>query len=101
MDQDQRDKGRSADAGDAIAERVLKLAEELEASGDVRAGGADMEHARAALHRWVDEATGFVTMPAFGRVTMIHANGRQSSIQSPDLSYSMSIPLQQAPLADG
>jgi hypothetical protein len=100
MDEDQREGAPTSNAVDAIAERVLKLAEELEASGDVQAGGSAIEHARAALHRWVDEATGFVTMPAFGRVTVIHDNGRQSSIQSPDLSYRMSIPLQRTPSAD-
>jgi len=83
----------TADHVAAIADRVLKLAGELEASGDLKARGDDLEVARAALHRWIDEATGFVTTPAFGRVTVIHANGRQSSIQSPDLSYSMSVPL--------
>jgi hypothetical protein len=100
MDDDQRDDALAPKTVGAIAERVLKLAGELEASGDVQAGGTELEQARAALHRWVDEATGFVTMPAFGRVTVIHGNGRQSSIQSPDLSYRMSIPLQPAPTAD-
>jgi len=99
MDQEQP-VGRAPNGVEAIAERVLKLAGELEASGDLRADGSDLERARAALHRWIDEATGFVTTPAFGRVTVIHGNGRQSSIQSPDLSYAMSIPLQKPPIAD-
>ncbi len=100
MDDDQADETRASEAIDPIADRVLKLAEELEASGDVKAGAQAMEHARAALHRWIDDATGFVSLPAFGRVTVIHPNGRQSSIQSPDLSYSMSIRLQPTPPAD-
>jgi hypothetical protein len=100
MDADRSKQGGAADRVEAIAERVLKLAGELEASGDLKAGGADMEKARAALHSWIDEATGFVTTPAFGRVTVIHANGRQSSIQSPDLSYRMSEPLEKAPPGD-
>ena len=98
-DQDQPAAARDHNGVEAIAERVLKLAGELEASGDLTAGGNELDRARAALHRWIDEATGFVTTPAFGRVTVIHGNGRQSSIQSPDLSYRMSIPLQK-PAAD-
>ncbi len=101
MDRDQQDPGIAASGVDAIAERVLKLAGELEASGDVKAQGGELERARAALHRWIDDATGFVTTPAFGRVTVIHGDGRQSSIQSPDLSYRMSLPDQAPPHADG
>lgn len=100
MDQDRSEKGAAPGGVEVIAERVLKLAGELEASGDLKARGADLERARAALHRWIDEATGFVTTPAFGRVTVIHGNGRQSSIQSPDLSYSMSEPLAKRPTGE-
>jgi hypothetical protein len=75
-----------------IAERVIKLADELEASADVKVVGTDLETARAALHKWIDTATGFVVTPAFGRVTIIHG-GRQSSISSAELPYAMSIPI--------
>jgi len=71
------------------ADRVLDMAEELEASGDAVLGRASLESARAALHKWVDELTGVVLTPAFGRVTIIH-QGRQSTIASPDLPYLMS-----------
>ena len=71
------------------ADRVLDMAEELEASGDAVLGTDSLESARAALHKWVDEMTGVVLTPAFGRVTIIH-EGRQSTIASPDLPYLMS-----------
>ena len=82
-----------AEEAQTVAERVLKLADELEASGDVKVVGTDLEIARAALHKWIDAATGFVVTPALGRVTIIHGNSRQSSISSADLPYAMSIPI--------
>jgi hypothetical protein len=77
----------------AIADRVLEFAEEVEASGQSVVDGDALEVARAALHRWVDGLTGVVVMPAFGRVTVIHKNGNQSTISSPDLPFVMSAPV--------
>lgn len=77
----------------AAVDGVLKFAEELEASGDVATGGNRLEHARAALHQWVDTVTGVVAVPAFGRVTLIHENGRQSTISSNELPFVMSVPV--------
>jgi hypothetical protein len=42
------------------------------------------------LHRWLDTVTGVVTVPAFGRVVLIHKNGRQSTITSPELPFLVS-----------
>jgi hypothetical protein len=69
------------------ADRVIAMAEEVEASGDVSVGGAPLEAARAALHKWIDNMTGVVAMPALGRVTIIHPNGRISTISSSDLPF--------------
>ncbi len=88
-----------ADEAQIVAERVLKLADELEASADVKVAGIGLADARAALHRWIDTATGFVVTPAFGRVTIIHDKGRQSTISSAELPYAMSIPIN--PRTDG
>lgn len=85
--------GEKASGVRNAAERVLKLADELEAHGDVKVGGGELERARAALHKWIDAATGFVVTPAFGRVTIIHGEGRQSTIASADLPYAMSEPV--------
>ena len=84
---------QAGDGVQAAAERVLKLASELEAHGDVSTGASELEWARAILHQWIDEATGIVVTPAFGRVTIIHGGGRPSTIQSPELPYRMSRPV--------
>jgi hypothetical protein len=76
----------------AAADRVLELASELEAHGDASFDGEALDKARAALHRWIDSVTAVVALPAFGRVTLIHADGRQSTISSSHLSYAMSEP---------
>jgi hypothetical protein len=76
----------------AAADRVLELEAELEAAGEAKVDGAPLERARAALHRWVDEMTGVVVSPALGRVTLIHPNGRFSTISSPELPFTMTLP---------
>lgn len=89
---------RQADEAQTIADRVLEFAEEVEASGQSVVGGDALEAARAALHKWVDDLTGVVVMPAFGRVTVIHGN-RESTISSPDLPFAMSKPVGESPEA--
>jgi hypothetical protein len=78
----------------AAAERVMELEEEVEASGQAAVDGAELERARAALHKWVDGVKGVVVSPGLGRVTLIHEGGRVSSIASPDLPFEMSAPAQ-------
>jgi hypothetical protein len=77
----------------AAADRVIQLEEEVEASGVAAVEGAELAHARAALHAWIDEMTGVVVSPGLGRVTIIHGDGRRSSIASATLPYLMSKPL--------
>jgi hypothetical protein len=86
MDTDQADKVQSA------ADQVLELEAELEAAGSAATGGSALERAQAILHKWIDNAKGVVVSPALGRVTLIHQNGRISSISSPDLPFVMSKP---------
>lgn len=81
----------------ATADRVLELAAEVEASGDATVGGTALERARAALHTWIDGVKGVVVNPALGRVTVIHENGRESTITSPDLPFAMSAPVNHRP----
>jgi hypothetical protein len=76
----------------AAADRVVELEAELEAAGEASTEGASLEKARAALHKWVDEMTGIVVSPALGRVTLIHPNGRFSTISSPELPFTLSLP---------
>jgi hypothetical protein len=81
------------DAVQAAADRVIELEEELEAGGTASVERKALDDARAALHKWVDEATGVVVSPGLGRVTVLHGNGRLSTIASPDLPIRMSAPV--------
>lgn len=76
------------------AERVLGLEEELESAGQATVAGEELARLREELHRWVDTVVAVVASPGVGRVALIHANGRQSSISSPDLPHLLSKPAQ-------
>jgi hypothetical protein len=76
----------------AAMERVIKLEEELEAGGDAVHGDAGLALAKLRLHAWVESVTATVISPGLGRVTLIHGNGNQSSITSPELPFIMSKP---------
>ena len=75
------------------ADRVIRIEEEVEASGTASFDSDALEQARATLHAWIDAMIGVVVSPGLGRVTVIHGNGRQSSIASPDLPFAMSKPV--------
>jgi hypothetical protein len=77
---------------DEAANRVLALEQELESAGNASTEGDELMVAREALHRWVETVVGVVCSPGVGRVTLIHANGRQSKIASPDLPFLLSRP---------
>jgi hypothetical protein len=76
------------------ADRAVEMAEEVESSGHASTGGSELEAARAVLHKWIDTMTGVVVAPGLGRVTVIHPNGRTSTISSPDLPFAMSKPIE-------
>lgn len=80
-------------AAAAAADRVTQLEAELEASSDTTAGGDELTRARALLHEWVDSVTAVVATPGVGRVVLIHANGRESRIASPDLPALLAAPV--------
>ncbi len=80
--------------------RIIQLEEEVEASGHASTEGTPLAFARAALHAWVDSAVGVVASPGLGRVTLIHANGVRSSIASPTLPFSVSMPVGRKQSAD-
>ena len=75
-------------------ERIVGLEAELEAAGTATTEAAALAEAHASLHAWVDTVTGVVCSPGVGRVTLIHGNGRESKIASPDLPYLLSRPVQ-------
>jgi hypothetical protein len=74
------------------AERVVSLDAELEAAGETSVGDDAVAAARAVLHDWVDTVVAVVSSPGVGRVSLIHANGRQSGIASPELPFLLSRP---------
>lgn len=77
----------------AAADRVLELAHEVEAAGEATLGGTALERHRAVLHAWIDGVRGVVVNPGLGRVTVLHENGRESTIASADLPFLMSAPV--------
>ena len=87
LDEDHEAKIQSA------ADRVLELDAELETSGNASVGGTELERAQAILHAWIDEAKAVVVNAGLGRVTIIHGNGRPSTIASADLPFRLSKPI--------
>jgi hypothetical protein len=77
----------------AAAQRVVELEAELEASGEAMTADEHLSFIRAALHDWVETVVGAVASPGVGRVTLIHTNGTQSKIASPELPYRLSRPV--------
>lgn len=75
------------------ASRVMELEAELETAGEATTQGEKLAFARAALHQWVDSVVAVVASPGVGRVTLIHANGNESKIASPELPYLVTPPV--------
>ncbi len=80
-------------AARAAADRVVGLEAELEAAGTAAVDTSSVDKARAIVIEWLDDVVGVVASPALGRVTLIHNNGRNSTITSPDLAFLISGPL--------
>jgi hypothetical protein len=74
------------------AERLIKLDSELEAAGEAQLADDAVAQARAVLHAWVDTVVAVVSSPGVGRVSLIHANGRQSAVTSPELPFLLTRP---------
>jgi hypothetical protein len=79
------------------AGRVISLEAELEAAGNAATAGSELAWTRAMLHDWVETVVGAVVSPGVGRVTLIHANGAQSKIASPELPFRLTRPVSFAP----
>lgn len=73
--------------------RVVELEAELESAGTAATQGDKLAFARAALHAWADTVVGVVASPGVGRVTLIHANGNESKIASPELPFLVTPPV--------
>jgi hypothetical protein len=88
------DQPKSGAKTEEAANRIVELEAELEASGTATTHGDKLEFARAALRGWVDTVVGVVASPGVGRVTLIHANGSESKIASPELPYLVTPPVE-------
>jgi hypothetical protein len=75
-----------------VAERVIELESELESAGEATLDGDAVAVARAELHKWVDTVVGVVASPGVGRVMLIHDNGQESKVASPNLPFLLSRP---------
>lgn len=80
-------------AVDAAAERVVLLEAELEAAGNAHVTAEELAWSREILRRWTETVVGVVCSPGVGRVTLIHADGSQSKIASPELPFLLSRPV--------
>lgn len=86
----------AAPHADRIAEataRVADLEAELEASGTTTSEAEALARVRALLHEWVDSVIAVVATPGVGRVVLIHENGAESRIASPELPYRLAVPV--------
>lgn len=72
--------------------RILELEAELEAAGDATTDIGGLADLKAILHDWVESVTAVVATPGMGRVVLIHQNGRESRIVSPELPMLLSKP---------
>ena len=74
-------------------DRVTQLEAELESASEATSSGDALARARDVLHRWVDSVTAVVATPGAGRVVLIHADGSESRIASPQLPMLLAEPV--------
>ena len=84
---------QNADRIDEATARIADLEAELEASGTTTREAEALSRIRALLHDWVDTVTAVVATPGVGRVVLIHDNGTESRIASPELPYLLAMPV--------
>lgn len=84
---------KTASRIEEMTARVIELESELEASSDAMAGAAELTRAKEILHAWVDSVTAVVATPGVGRAVLMHDNGTESRISSPDLPFRLAPPV--------
>ncbi|WP_404479791.1 hypothetical protein [Novosphingobium sp. BL-52-GroH] len=83
----------NADRIDEATARIADLEAELEASGTTTREAQALARIRALLHEWVDTVSAVVATPGVGRVVLIHENGAESRIASPELPFLLAVPV--------
>lgn len=76
-----------------VVSRVIDLESELEASSDTMANDTELVRAKAILHAWVESVTAIIATPGVGRAVLMHDNGTESRISSPDLPFRLAVPV--------
>ncbi|AXB77772.1 hypothetical protein [Novosphingobium sp. P6W] len=84
---------QNADRIDEATARIADLEAELEASGTTTREAEALSRIRDLLHDWVDTVTAVVATPGVGRVVLIHDNGAESRIVSPELPFLLAVPV--------
>lgn len=84
---------KSASRIEEATARVIDLEAELEAAGTATTQEAALARAKEILHAWVDSVTAVVATPGVGRAVLIHRNGTESRISSPDLPFKLAVPV--------
>lgn len=82
-----------ADRIDEATSRIVELEAELEASGTTTRDTDALARIRGLLHDWVETVTAVVATPGVGRVVLIHDNGTETRIASPELPYLLAVPV--------
>lgn len=82
-----------SDRIDEATARIVDLEAELEASGTTTREAEALARARSVLHEWVDSVSAVVATPGVGRVVLIHENGTESRIASPELPFLLAVPV--------
>ena len=80
------------DATGSATSRIIELEAELEAAGEATTSDDGIAGLKQVLHEWVESVTAVVATPGMGRVVLIHDNGRESRISSPDLPMLLTRP---------
>lgn len=78
---------------DEATSRIVELEAELEASGTATREADALARIRTLLHEWVDTVSAVVATPGVGRVVLLHANGTETRIASPELPYLLAVPV--------
>lgn len=72
--------------------RAISIEQEVEASGEATLDEHRVAQAKQHMREWIESVVGYVCSPGTGRVMLIHADGHESSISSPDLPFLLSRP---------
>jgi hypothetical protein len=72
------------------ADTIVELEHEAGAAGNAAVNEQSLALAREVLRQWIEGFKGVVVNTAMGRVTVIDANGRASSIADADLAFRLS-----------